>query len=153
MIAVVDASVALKWQFEDEETTERAMAMLSDYVENAITLIAPGLFPYEILSGINVAVNRKRIGQEAGKEAVNYILSLGVQLRTSHDLFVSAFQLAREHGLSTYDCAYISLAQKESCDFVTGDKKLYRSCSGKLPMVKWLGDYPFTAAPARNSTD
>jgi predicted nucleic acid-binding protein len=93
---------------------ERAMSMLSDYVENVITLIAPGLFPYEILSGINVAVNRKRIGQEAGKEAVNYILSLGVQLRTSHDLFVSAFQLAREHGLSTYDCAYISLAQKES---------------------------------------
>jgi len=38
MILVVDASVALKWQFEDEEATERALAMLNEYVENAITL-------------------------------------------------------------------------------------------------------------------
>ena len=151
MINVVDASVALKWQFEDEEATEQAVAMMKDFVNGELTLIAPTLFPYEILSGINVAINRKRIEEEVGKEALNYILSLGLELRASDDLLPAAFKLARHHGLSTYDCSYIALAEKESCYFVTGDKKLYNSCAGKVAVVQWIGDYPFNNSPPAHS--
>jgi predicted nucleic acid-binding protein len=67
-----------------------------------------------------------------------------VELRTPDDLLLAAFRLAREHRLSAYDCAYIALAEKESCYFVTGDRKLYDSCTGRVPMVRWIGDYPIT---------
>ena len=56
MIAVIDASVALKWQFEDEEATDSATALLEDFIKDNIKLIAPTLFPYEIISAINVAI-------------------------------------------------------------------------------------------------
>jgi predicted nucleic acid-binding protein len=141
MIAVLDATVALKWQFEDEEATSAAMALLEDFVEDKIELITPTLFPYEILSAITVAINRKRIGEEAGYRAMNYITSLGIELRNFHHLIGTAFYMARQYGLSSYDCAYMALAEKEKCDFFTGDKKLFNSIRNHLPWIKWIGDY------------
>ena len=141
MIAVLDATVALKWQFEDEEVTSAAMALLEDFVEDKIELITPTLFPYEILSAINVAINRKRIREEAGYRAMNYITSLGIELRSFDNLIGTTFYMARQYGLSSYDCAYLALAEKEKCDFFTGDKKLFNSIRNRLPWIKWIGDY------------
>ena len=141
MMAVLDATVALKWQFEDEEGTSAAMALLEDFIEGRIELITPTLFPYEILGAINVAINRKRIGEEAGYRAMNYITSLGIELRSFDNLIGTAFYMARQYGLSSYDCAYLALAEKEKCDFFTGDKKLFNSIKNRLPWIKWIGDY------------
>jgi predicted nucleic acid-binding protein len=141
MMAVLDATVALKWQFEDEEVTSAAMALLEDFVEGKVELITPTLFPYEILSAINVAINRKRIEEEAGYRAMNYITSLGIELRSFDDLIGPTFYMARQYGLSSYDCAYMALAEKENCDFFTGDKRLFNSIKNRLPWIKWIGDY------------
>ena len=141
MIAVLDASVALKWQFEDEEVTSSAMALLEDFVEGKIELIAPTLFPYEILSAITVAIQRRRIEEEAGYRAVHYVTTLGIALKSFDDLIGPAFYLARLYGLSSYDCAYMALAEKEKCDFFTGDKRLFNSVRDRLPWIKWIGGY------------
>jgi predicted nucleic acid-binding protein len=141
MIAVLDASVALKWQFEDEEASNMAMVFLEDFIDGKIDLISPTLFPYEILNAINVAINRKRIKEEAGYKAINYINSLGIELRSLDDLIGPVFNMARRYGLSPYDCAYIVLAEKEKCEFFTGDKKLFNSMKNRLAWIKWIGDY------------
>ena len=141
MIAVLDAAVALKWQFEDEEVTSAAVVLLEDFVEGKVELISPTLFSYEILSAINVAINRKRIGEEVGYRALNYITSLGIGLRNFDNLIEPTFYMARQYGLSSYDSAYMALAEKEKCDFLTGDKKLFNSIKNRLPWVKWIGDY------------
>ncbi len=141
MIAVIDASVALKWQFEDEEASNMAMVFLEDFIDGRIDLISPTLFPYEILNAINVAINRKRIKEEAGYKAIHYINSLGVELRSLDDLIGPVFNMARRYGLSPYDCAYMVLAEKEKCEFFTGDKKLFNSMKNRPAWMKWIGDY------------
>ncbi len=141
MISVLDASVALKWQFEDEEATRSAITLLEDFIEGKIELISPTLFPYEVLSAINVAINKKRIHESAGYKAINYITSLGIELKSINDLIAPIFSQARKYRLSPYDCAYIVLAEKEKCDFYTGDKKLFNSIQKLLAWVKWIGDY------------
>jgi predicted nucleic acid-binding protein len=141
VITVVDASVALKWQFEDEEVTEPATDLLRDFVEGRVELITPTLFPYEIINAINTAIHRKRIGEEAGHRAIVYLTSLGIELRSFEDLIKPTFYMARQYGLSPYDCAYMALAEKEKCDFLTGDKKLSNAIKNRLPWVKWIGDY------------
>lgn len=114
MIAVVDESVALKWQFESEESTAAATALLTDFVDGKIQLITPTLFFYEVVSSINVAINRKRIREEAGYRAINYITSLGIELRGFDDFIEPTSRMARQYGLSPYDCAYMVLAEKKS---------------------------------------
>jgi len=142
MIAVVDASVALKFQFRDEEATGAATLLLTHYAEEKIDLIAPTLFPYEIVNAIHVAINRKRIGETVGYKAVSYIISLGIHLHEFDELIETTFKLARKHVLSPYDCCYLALAERMKCDFITGDRRLYNSCQNKIHRVKWIGDYP-----------
>lgn len=141
MISVLDASVALKWQFGDEESTHAAMALMEDYIEGRVELISPTLFPYEIVSGIHVAINRKRIVEQDGYRAIGYLRSLGIELRSFDDLVEPTFRLARKYNLSPYDCAYLALADKEGCDFYTGDRKLFQATRPHFPWVKWIGDY------------
>ncbi len=142
MTAVLDASVALKWQFQDEEATSAATVLLEDFIEGKIELITPTLFPYEIISGINVAINRKRIGERDGYRAISYLTSLGIELRPFEDLVEATFKLARKFSLSPYDCAYLALAEKEGCNFYTGDRKLFSVTKVHFRRMKWIGDYP-----------
>ncbi len=143
MKVVIDASVALKWQFEEEEASGPATVLLEDFVEARIELTTITLFPYEILSAINVAVSRKRISEPVGKKAMHYLTSLGIEESPFDDLIEIAFRMAREYRLSTYDCAYMALAEREGCDFYTGDKKLHRATRTHLSWVKWIGDYSY----------
>ena len=142
MIAVVDASVALKFQFHDEEAVGSASLLLAHYVEGKIDLVAPTLLPYEIVSAVHVAINRKRIEETVGYRAVNYLVSLGINLHGFDELIETTFNLARRHGLCPYDCCYLALAERLKCDFITGDRRLYNSCQTKIRRIKWIGDYP-----------
>lgn len=142
MITVIDASVALKFQFHDEEAVEAATLLLRRYVEGKIDLVAPTLLPYEIVSAVHVAINRKRIEESVGYKAVNYLTSLGINLYGFDELIEMTFNLARKHGLSPYDCCYLALAERLKCDFITGDRRLYNSCENKIRRIKWIGDYP-----------
>ena len=141
VIAVVDASVALKWQFEDEEVTEPATALLRDFVEGRVELVSPTLFAYEIINAVNVAINRNRIGEEAGYRAIVYLTSLGIELRGFENLIGPTFYMARQYGLSPYDCAYMALAEEEKCDLLTGDRELSNTMRNRIPWVKWIGNY------------
>jgi len=141
MIAVLDASVALKWQFEDEEATSASTALLGDFIDGKIDLVSLTLFPYEIVNAINVAINRKRIEEVIGHRAITYLTSLGIELRSFDGLIEPTFTMARKYSLSPYDCAYMALAEKEKCDFITGDKRLFNSIKNYFSWVKWIGDY------------
>ncbi len=141
MKAVIDASAALKWQFKDEEAPDAAIALLGDFVEGKIELITVTLFPYEILSALNVAIKRGRINEAIGQKVLTYLTSLGIEEKVFDDLIGTTFKIARKHHLSTYDCAYIALAENEACSFYTGDKKLFNAAKTHLPRVKWIGNY------------
>ena len=147
MIAVIDASVALKWQFKDEEATGQAITLLRDFAEGKMELISPTLFTYEIISAVNVAIERKRVGDEDGYKAIANITSLGIELKAFHDLIEPTFRMARRYRLSPYDCAYMALADKEECSLITGDKKLFNACRDRFPRAEWIGDY--RSPPAR----
>jgi predicted nucleic acid-binding protein len=146
VIAVVDASAALKWQFRDEDATDPATDLLGDFMEGKIDLISPSLFTYEIISAVNVAIERKRLSEEDGYKAIVNITSVRVELKALSDLIERTFRMARRYHLSPYDCAYLTLAEKEESNFVTGDKKLFNACHSHFPWVKWIGDYKSSLA-------
>ena len=141
MKAVIDGSVALKWQFEEEEASESATLLLKDFVDGKIELMTITLFSYEILSAMNVAISRKRISEAVGKKALNYLAILGIEERSFEGLLDQTFRMARKYNLSTYDCAYVALAQRERCDLYTGDWKLFHVADIHLPWVKWIANY------------
>lgn len=139
-LVVVDASVVLKWQLDDEEYIPQATALRNDfYILNAIKAIAPHLLIYEVINGILTAARRKRLAPDKALEAMNNLMQVGVELEEVEPGRV--LQLASKHNLTAYDAAYLALAESEGCELWTGDKLFYHAIKGELPQVKWIGDY------------
>jgi predicted nucleic acid-binding protein len=137
---VVDASVVLKWQLDDEQYIPQAIALRDDfYARGAIKAIAPYLLTYEVVNGIATATRQKRIESNMAVEAMGNLLVLGVELREVAPLRV--LELALRHNLAAYDAAYLALAEAEGCELWTGDRPFYQAVKDELPRVKWIGDY------------
>ena len=140
-MVVIDASVALKWQLEDEQDTPQALTLRDDLlIRKRITLSAPSLYFYELINGITSAVRRRRLQQSQGEEALHNLFSIEVALRTPP--FERAYTVALEYSLSAYDSAYVALAETLGADLWTADRQLYDAIADSLPWVRWIGDYP-----------
>lgn len=139
-LAVVDASVVLKWQFDDEECVAQATALRDDYYARGIVvLIAPRLLAYEAVNGIATAARQKRISADKAVEAMRHLLAFGVEMREVEPLRILAASL--KYNIAAYDAAYLALAEVEGCDLWTGDRAFYRAVKGGAMRVKWIGDY------------
>jgi predicted nucleic acid-binding protein len=139
-LVVIDASVVLKWLFDDEECVSQAIMLRDDfYLRETIRIMAPRLLAYELVNGIVVAARKKRIPQDKATEALNDLLALNIELREIEPLL--SLELAFRYNLSAYDAAYLALAKSEKCELWTGDKVLYKAVKEDPSAVKWIGDY------------
>ena len=137
---VVDASVVLKWQLDDEEHISQAAALRDDfYAMGTIKAIAPYLLIYEVINGIVTAIRRKRLASDKALEVMDNLMELRVELKGVESGRI--LSLALEHNLSAYDAAYLALAESEGCELWTGDKPFFQALKGELPQVNWIGDY------------
>jgi predicted nucleic acid-binding protein len=138
---VVDASVALKWAFNDEEHVAQAVALRDDWVyKGKHRLVAPSLFYYEVINGLRTAVLRGRIAMGTGVELLKHLLAVGVRLVDPEAEHI--YQLACGFRIAAYDAAYLALAEVLDCLLWTGDRRFYEAVHGKAPQVRWIGDYP-----------
>lgn len=139
-LAVVDASVVLKWQFDDEESVSQAIALRDDYyARGAIKLIAPQLLMYEVVNGIATASRRKHLTPEIAFQAVENLVALRIDLREVEPLLL--LEVSLRYNLAAYDAAYLALAESERCGLWTGDRAFYQAVKDKSKHVRWIGDY------------
>lgn len=134
-LVVIDASVVLKWQFDDEEDIAQARALRDDYFTMGIVkVIAPQLLIYELVNGIVTATRLARIAPDKATQALVNLLELGIELREVEPLRV--LETSLKYHLAAYDSAYLALAELENCDLWTGDKAFYQVMKSKDPRVK-----------------
>jgi predicted nucleic acid-binding protein len=139
-LAVIDASVLLKWQFNDEEYAIQAESLRDDfYIKRKVKLIAPQLLTYEIVNGITTAARHKRINTEIALEALNNLLSFGVETRVMEASTI--LKLSLKYNVTAYDAAYLALAENESCSLWTADKAFYQAMKRYSSRVRWIGEY------------
>lgn len=116
MAMVVDASVAAAWCFEDESGSPGARRLLTRLSTEAG--LVPAIFWYEIR---NVLLSRER--RSGGKPT-----NAEVFMRRLNELDLeevrghtddAVLDLARRHGLTIYDAAYLDLAIRRSASLAT----------------------------------
>lgn len=138
--AVVDASVVLKWQLEDEEAVPQALALRDDFLlHGLVSLAAPSLLVYELTNGILTAVRRGRLTRNLAEEALRLLLAAGIRMLPVDPL--QALALSLRWKLSAYDGAYLTLAEQLDSEVWTGDRAFYIACRKKGSRVRWIGDY------------
>lgn len=120
---IVDASFVLAYLAPDE-TTENVNQLFSQHRNGQINLIAPQLLPYEVLNGLSIMVQRKRLDAKTANILAKNFLKLPIKL--SKIDFKKAFTLALKEKLTVYDSSYLQLSRKLKLPLLTLDKKLDR---------------------------
>ena len=143
-IAVVDASVAVKWLFV-EELTAQARALLAREQRANRPLRAPSLLPNEVANAIHRRLRRGLITDVQADVAVAeaaVLLAGSVELVTPADLPWQAFAFAKALGLGAiYDALYVILSQRLGAELWTADRTLFNAVGRTAPWVRWIGDY------------
>lgn len=123
---VVDASIALAWCFPDE-TSEYADGVL--VALEGKTMLVPAVWSLEIANAILAGERRKRLGNPQVEQFTALLESLAVlqDTRPVADHVSEVLPLARIHGLSAYDAAYLELSIRHGAPLATADAKLQRA--------------------------
>lgn len=117
MVFVLDASVAVAWAFADEEHPMAAAALaLLRSDEGRV----PGLWWFEVR---NVLIVNERRGRLRETDAVLFLRSLArLPIIVDHAPENEAvLSLARRHGLTVYDAAYLELSKHQAAPLATLD--------------------------------
>ncbi len=132
---VLDASVVLKWIFDDEDGADAAVRLRDDHVSGHEIVAVPDLLFYEIG---NVLAKKTRLSDAAIQEAFSLLWDFSLErLDLGLDEFQAGLTLSRKYGITLYDAAYVELSRRLKCPFVTADKRLYEKVKS-IKSVKLL---------------
>src|SRR3954447_3585719 len=120
---VLDGSVVLAWYFADESDpfADAVAASLA-----GATAVVPSLFHLEIANILVVGERRKRSTEAQATAFLASLVALPIVVddQTGTRAWSNTIALARAHGLSAYDAAYLELAVRESIPIATLDDRL-----------------------------
>lgn len=103
-MAVVDASVAMKW-FIDEEDADKAELLL-----RSRELIAPAIILGEVGNGLWSKRSTSNIDRDLGRNLIGELPQLLKEIVPIEGLMRDAMQFAFDLDHPIYDCVYLALA-------------------------------------------
>jgi predicted nucleic acid-binding protein len=120
---VLDASVALSWFFEDEESA------YADSVFDALEsfeAVVPGIWPLEIANALAMAERRGRVSTAQSDEFLKSLAALPIVVSAAglQSTFQKSLPLGRAHRLTVYDASYVGLSIEQGLPLATIDAKL-----------------------------
>jgi predicted nucleic acid-binding protein len=115
--------MAAAWIFEDEATEKTHKALRS--LESGRAIV-PALWHLEVRNLLLIAERRRRITTGKADELLEWLIRLPIDTDTGADEFANAriFALARAYRLTTYDAAYLELANRLRAPTATLDRDL-----------------------------
>jgi predicted nucleic acid-binding protein len=132
MAFVLDASVAAVWAFDDEDHPVAALAL--DRIGDG-GADAPSLWWFEIRNTVIVNERRKRLTESQTTIFLRALARLPVRIDHA-PAEAAVLALARRHGLTVYDAAYLELAQRLGLPLATLDTDLVQAAHAEaIPLL------------------
>jgi predicted nucleic acid-binding protein len=124
---VLDSSIALSWCLPDEVGREQIQREVAES-----GAIAPAHWPLEVANALLMAERRQRINAEFRNVALRGLAALPIALdaETSARAWDETLRLAEAWRLTTYDAAYLELAQRLALPLATLDAELRVAANG-----------------------
>lgn len=146
MIAVVDASVAIKWFLafkSDEDDADLALKILEESVLGPLKLVQPSHFVAEM-----AAVLARAKPSEAQDDLLD-LLDIEFEILDTRDVYGAALGLAIRHGHHVFDTLYHAVAlQVSGAILITADRRYYDKASGE-GRITLLADWKPSGVSAR----
>ena len=137
---VVDASVAVKWLVE-EENSDVAKALVQLWADAGTRLTAPHLMPYEVSNALHRKVGAGDLAPEIATQLMQILVTHDIEFYDPSPFHADALQLAtRLNQRAIYDSHYLALAQALDCEFWTADERFYRSANTHVGNVRLISE-------------
>ena len=122
---VADASFCGAWVLTDE-SSGAAESLLARIISGSVQLVVPALWHYEMLNLLRSAVRRKRLAAEDLDLAAETLERVPMTLEDLPGAPARRriLHLAMQFDLSSYDAAYLELADRFKISLQTNDAKL-----------------------------
>ena len=122
---VLDNSIVLSWCLADEDDAlaNRAMKLTIDH-----GAVVPGIWWYELRNALVVNERRGRIDAKGVRATLSDLAEMRIVFDTDHD-DRSVLDLARRHGLSVYDAAYLEVAVRRRLPIASLDRRLRQAAA------------------------
>jgi predicted nucleic acid-binding protein len=121
----------------DEDSREMD-SIWEAWLEESLSVNAPGLFLWECLNALRRAVCGERLSEQRAGEARSALLSAPISLAPMAkkadevwEEFVLVYDLP-----TVYDAVYLATADELGCELWTEDHRLYRTVHEHLPWVR-----------------
>lgn len=141
---VVDASVAMKWFFTEQDGepyAAQAHLFLSAIAKGEVKAVVPVLFFPECANVLWKICRLRGYPEDAALEAMRCLLLLGVEVQNDTEFVESALSMAVQYDYPVYDCLYLAVANINEIDLITADEKFYNSLKKSFSNIKWIGDF------------
>ncbi len=138
---VLDSCVAFKWVMP-ESLSDKALPIRDCYRQSLHQLLAPDVFPLEIGHALTRAERQGRISTAAGWALWQGVMVDAPVLHPSLSLVPRAYAISSTVRIGIYDCLYVALAEKESCELLTADDKLVKNLQPIFPFITSLASLP-----------
>jgi predicted nucleic acid-binding protein len=125
--AVLDASIVVNWfRSQKQGDVGEARQLRAQYEAGELHVLAPPLLCLDLL---NVAARRWGWTQDQLEQLAITIGKLGFELVEPDPAAVARWVAA---GLTSYDAAYVALAEQARVELITDDDRLARALTGAL---------------------
>jgi predicted nucleic acid-binding protein len=120
---VIDSSIAAAWYFDDESDPYADAVALS--LAKTIAVV-PSIFHLEIANILVMGERRKRSTEAKATAFLTRLAALPIIVddQTTSRAWSDTIAVARAHGLTSYDSAYLELALRESLPLASLDREL-----------------------------
>ncbi len=136
---VLDSSAAIQWVLPEKDSA-KAIRLRDDYHNAILELLAPDIFPAEILNALTKAERTKRLGD--ARILFQSIIAHTPILHPYLPLLHRVGEVASRFRVALYGCLYLALAEREGCELVTADSRFLNNLRLHFPFLVNLTSLP-----------
>lgn len=120
--AVIDASVMLRWAFDDETDREGAVAIAEALKAGSLLASAPPNFLLEVAASLVVAMRVGRISRDTADVIMRALAVIEIDETNPHMFAEGAMDAALRAGVRVPDAAYLETARRTESTLITADR-------------------------------
>jgi predicted nucleic acid-binding protein len=124
---VVDASVVLRWAFDDEADREGALRVAAALIDGRLRATGPATFLPEVAGVLVRAIRARRLARESAEAILAALVNVAIDEAEPHGFAKAAMSISLAYGLHVQDACYLETARRIGATLITGDHAQFQA--------------------------